>query len=584
MKKQFLSITLLVCLALTLFAFASCKSEETNTDISVTISSVSEEIEIGETVRINARSSDGANIIWTSDNTAVATVSSVGTVTGIAKGEATITATASTDESVYKTCKITVLVPPTRVQLSDTTKELNISETYKLTANVNDNTAVIWSTGDETVASISENGTVTAKKAGAAVITATAGDATATCTIIVFEKQADDYQVIKFGEDETAKLNPGVFYYWNDQLWLGATVTMTKNEYNNGKYIFGYSGNDHAFNGMQIYCENSALVTGEEYKLSVKINSSASGKATLNGIVIDLAVGDNDIEVIYTENSAPSFTLQMGERTDGSKIESAVIRISDVSYVSTAKEFLTAPTAISIDPNGVVTVTDSNDMIQDEEGNNVAKTYKLYFYNTENVLKYTEMIQNGDILNKLKYADDVYTVKAQVAVYGEKGSSPLSEISATLSVANGSGAKINNSNNDAMIKENINGVFCYYNESWNRVEVVVAQYINGKAHIEFTGNADYLNSWAMQILYNEESLTIGTTYTVTFTMSTNVAGPVQINGVNYDLEVGDNDIEVTFTADGANVSLKIIFGPNGDVTRINEATIEIGPVTYKPMA
>ena len=194
------------------------------------------------------------------------------------------------------------------------------------------------------------------------------------------------------------------------------------------------------------------------------------------------------------------------------------------------------------------------------------------------------MVHNGETLNKLKYADDVYTVKAQVAVYGGKGSSVISEVSATLAIANGSGAKINNSNNDAMIKDNINGVFCYYNESWNKVEVVVAQYINGKAHIEFTGNADYLNTWAMQILYNDASLTIGTTYTVKFTLNTNVAGPVQINGVNYDLEVGNNDIECTFTADGTNVSLKIIFGPNGDATRINAATIEIGAVTYTPMA
>ena len=583
MKKKFLVIVSLLCLAIMLFTLVAC-NETPQTVVSVTISSTSEEIEIGETVRINARSSDGASIVWTSDNTDVATVSSAGTVTGVAEGETIIKATSGSDETAYKICKITVLVPPTRIRLSDTTKEMDVAETYKIVATVNDGTAVGWSSGDESVASVSADGTITANAAGAAVITATAGDASETCTVIVFEEQAVDYKEIKFGEDETAKLNPGVFYFWNDQLWLGATVTMSRNEYNNGKYIFGYYGNDHAFNGMQIYCENSALVTGEEYKLTVKINSSAAGKATLNGNVIELAVGDNDIEVVYTENTAPSFTLQMGERTDGSKIESAVIRISDISYAPTATEFLTAPTAININADGVVTVTDANEIVKDEEDNDIAKTYKLYFYDSTNELKYTEMVHNGETLNRLKYADDVYTVKAQVAVYGGKGSSVVSEVSATLAIANGSGAKINNSNNDAMIKDNINGVFCYYNESWNKVEVVVAQYINGKAHIEFTGNDDYLNAWAMQILYNDASLTIGTTYTVKFTLNTNVGGPVQINGVNFDLEVGNNDIECTFTADGTNVSLKIIFGPNDDATRINAATIEIGAVTYTPMA
>lgn len=60
--------------------------------------------------------------------------------------------------------------------------------TFKLTATVTpaDTTdAVTWSSSDETVATVSEDGTVTGIKEGTAVITATAGNVKAECTVTV---------------------------------------------------------------------------------------------------------------------------------------------------------------------------------------------------------------------------------------------------------------------------------------------------------------------------------------------------------------------------------------------------------------
>lgn len=45
--------------------------------------------------------------------------------------------------------------------------------------------AVTWSSSDETVATVSEDGTVTGIKEGTAVITATAGNVKAECTVTV---------------------------------------------------------------------------------------------------------------------------------------------------------------------------------------------------------------------------------------------------------------------------------------------------------------------------------------------------------------------------------------------------------------
>ena len=60
------------------------------------------------------------------------------------------------------------------------------NNTVKLTATVDPDTIpVTWSSSDQSVASVSDDGLVTAHKDGTAVITATAGDKTVTCTINV---------------------------------------------------------------------------------------------------------------------------------------------------------------------------------------------------------------------------------------------------------------------------------------------------------------------------------------------------------------------------------------------------------------
>lgn len=129
-------------------------------------------------------------VAWSSSNTAVASVDKNGEVTAVAAGTANITAKVGGKEA---TCIINVekkIVAVSGIMLNHTSDSLAVGKSLTLTATVVPEDAtdksVIWTTSDNTVATVA-NGLVTAVKAGTVTITATAGDYSAICTIIVVD-------------------------------------------------------------------------------------------------------------------------------------------------------------------------------------------------------------------------------------------------------------------------------------------------------------------------------------------------------------------------------------------------------------
>ncbi len=136
------------------------------------------------------------DVEWTSDKPAVATVDENGKVTAVASGEATITVTTK-DGAKTASCKVTVTNPVTSITLNKTTAELEIDETVTLTATVTpadaDNADVTWTSDKPAVATVDENGKVTAVASGEATITVATKDGanTATCKVTVKEAASE---------------------------------------------------------------------------------------------------------------------------------------------------------------------------------------------------------------------------------------------------------------------------------------------------------------------------------------------------------------------------------------------------------
>lgn len=151
-------------------------------------------------------------ITWSSSNTEVATVDENGLVTAHTDGSTVIMAI--TVNGINAECAVTVskkAIPAEGIILSSEVEELTVGDTVELTATVTpvDTTdpTIIWTSSDEAVATVGEDGVVTAVGEGEATITATCGNVKAECTVIVSSTTTGIASVN--GEDNAVKVING---------------------------------------------------------------------------------------------------------------------------------------------------------------------------------------------------------------------------------------------------------------------------------------------------------------------------------------------------------------------------------------
>jgi hypothetical protein len=166
---------------------ATGPSEATVAAVSVT--STLSSVEVGKTLQFSVSVTDagqkaiaGMAVEWQTSDASVATVGDAGLVTGVATGQATITASAG-GKSGGKV--VTVGPAVAAVTISGATS-VQAGSTTKLTATPKDGAGnamsgvtVQWTSSDVATISVASDGTVTGNHIGAAVITATAGSASA---------------------------------------------------------------------------------------------------------------------------------------------------------------------------------------------------------------------------------------------------------------------------------------------------------------------------------------------------------------------------------------------------------------------
>ena len=131
-------------------------------------------------------------VTWSTSDEAVVKVDDNGKITAVKEGSATITAKAGEKSA---TCSVTVsknVIAVTEITLNKSCLELTEGDSETLVATVKPDDAtdktVMWSTSDESIAKVDDNGKVTAVNEGTATITAKAGVESATCAVSISKK------------------------------------------------------------------------------------------------------------------------------------------------------------------------------------------------------------------------------------------------------------------------------------------------------------------------------------------------------------------------------------------------------------
>ena len=164
---------------------------------SATLMSFSETVQLSATVLDgNGQPVADAAVTWSSSDASVATVSSQGLVTAVGNGDARITARSGTASASVPVTVMqsagSIVIEPSSVSL------MSLGETVQLTAVVLDangqpvaDAAVTWSSSDASVATVSNQGLVTAVGNGDARITARSGTASANVPVTVMQSDRD---------------------------------------------------------------------------------------------------------------------------------------------------------------------------------------------------------------------------------------------------------------------------------------------------------------------------------------------------------------------------------------------------------
>ena len=184
------------------------------------------ELKAGETYQlkpdISPSTATNKTLKYTSSDSKVAKVSDGGLVTAISEGEARIRAQATDGSDEYAICYVTVTgkAKVTGITLNQTSAEVKRGENLALQANISPyyaaNKNVVWKSVDTKVATVDDNGNVTAKAPGRTKITATSAENSsyqASCTITV------PYNI-------TYNLNKGKNNAANPSTYYGKKITL----------------------------------------------------------------------------------------------------------------------------------------------------------------------------------------------------------------------------------------------------------------------------------------------------------------------------------------------------------------------
>lgn len=283
---------------------------------------------------------------WVSNDKKVVTVDKNGEIIGVERGSTFVTVTSS--RGLMATCVVTVLTLATKITLSDDSKDINIGKTATISFTYlpsNTTDTFKWSSADETIATVSQKGVITAVSKGTTQIICTASSGlSASCTVNVLVPATSvtlSNNEIRIVDSETATLTAEVF----------------PENANNKNVTWG--SEDENIATVNEYGVVSVAGTGKT-KVYAQIHTGAKAYCVVNAIInpTNISFDETEITVLQQEsktltiNFTPSNSLKTVTWKSSAPEIAAVDENGKVTGVSEGTATITATSA-----NGSVTAT-----------------------------------------------------------------------------------------------------------------------------------------------------------------------------------------------------------------------------------
>lgn len=278
----------------------------------VTVSPEKATVTVGETVTLEAtvEPADAEyELTWYSSNPDVASVDNNGTVTGLAEGDAVITAEAGGKTG---SCNISVTgLPLESVELNETEISIKEGDTYTLKLTLNPENAsyntIAWSSSDDRIASVNQSGTVTGYREGSATITVDVDGMTAECIVNVSLLPISVGSIYYTDGTYSSTLDPekevlGIVFWLGDITAEDPALASEHPECTHGLVISANETEALYINSWQ----NNYAAYGKTVGEWVESNNIGYASPTVNtdGTEVNRAMGYNNTKAIEAFNAA----------------------------------------------------------------------------------------------------------------------------------------------------------------------------------------------------------------------------------------------------------------------------------------
>ena len=257
-----------VLAALSCFSFmlSGCNNNSSNNDnVTIILSKKSTTLVVGAEQTLKAITSPkGVKVTWTSSDSTTVSVSDIGRIKAEKVGSATITATAGSKSAE---CLVTVEDITITISMKEATIDISESSTLQLSATDSRNMGgYTWESSNTEVATVDQDGLVTAKGQGTTNIIVSKGNASDTCALTV--KAPEDYYLLEKGKNGDVFKNPGHWYYFS-------SMNDISGYHANGKVVLENKSNKSAEHYLRYIPKD--LKAGDIVSVSFDVESSVDG-------------------------------------------------------------------------------------------------------------------------------------------------------------------------------------------------------------------------------------------------------------------------------------------------------------------